>query len=178
MRYLTIFAPLALVACSGGGDAGSNDGAANDTVASGGGMTEPVPDNLSDDPGNAVVPLGNDAVPAPTPVADIPADFRGRWGLVPNDCDPTRADAKGLMTVEADMLRFYESRAKATNLAATATVMTGDLAFSGEGQTWQQQVRLVLQDDGRTLVRDVTGGETTGEGTLRYSRCPALKGTS
>ena len=46
------------------------------------------------------------------PLADsvVPTDFQGRWALVPADCEPGRADAKGLMVIEGARLRFYESR--------------------------------------------------------------------
>jgi hypothetical protein len=163
LRHVPVLLPLlALAACGGGSDMPANNDSAQDSA-----VVEEAPSQLQDDPNNSVVPIGN--VAQPQPVAAIPQGFRGRWGLVPNDCDPKRADNKGLMTVEATMLRFYESRAVASKVAATDAVMTADLAFSGEGQTWTQQGRFTLQNDGRTLVRE--GGE---EGTLTYSKCPAL----
>src|SRR5687768_11553061 len=51
-------------------------------------------------------PAGNQA-----PAASIPAALHGRWGMSPADCTSTRGDAKGLLVVSADGLRFYESRA-------------------------------------------------------------------
>ena len=51
------------------------------------------------------------AKPLPAPASSIPAALQGRWGLTPADCMPGRSDAKGLLTITADGLRFYESRA-------------------------------------------------------------------
>src|SRR3546814_5910594 len=65
----------------------------------------------------------------------LPVDFQGRWGLVANDCDPARDDNKGLMTVAADTLKFYESRGVVKTVTiASPTKLTADLAFTGEGQ--------------------------------------------
>src|SRR3546814_17352184 len=55
-------------------------------------------------PKNALVPETN-AVDAVETATVLPVDFQGRWGLVANDCDPARADNKGLMTVPADSLK-------------------------------------------------------------------------
>ncbi len=98
----------------------------------------------------------------------LPPAFLGRWGLVPADCTSTRGDAKGLMTVEADRLTFYESRATIAKLATVSpTELRASLAFSGEGQEWTQETPLVLEDNGNALTR-VADGQT-----LRYTRCAA-----
>ena len=174
MKQVMALLPLALAACSGGGEAGNNSAQADESA-----VVEAAPSNLQDDPNNSVVPIGNTAtaLPTATKVASVPAEFRGRWGMVPNDCDP-KMDyaAKGLMTVTADRLAFYESRATISDAELAGTTLTATLAFSGEGQTWQQQARLVLQDDGKTLVRGGTGEGMEG-GPFRYSRCPATEGT-
>lgn len=107
------------------------------------------------------------ASPVPTEAAAIPPRFRGRWGLVPADCDPRRDDNKGLMTVNARQLRFYESRAVPAKIERTARdAVAVTLAFSGEGQTWTERTRLTLRQNGQVLVR--AGGEG---GPLRYTRC-------
>ncbi|WEK44581.1 MAG: hypothetical protein P0Y64_07280 [Candidatus Sphingomonas colombiensis] len=98
----------------------------------------------------------------------IPAAFQGRWGLVPADCTSTRGDAKGLMLVEPDRLTFYESRATVTQLATISpTEIKATLAFSGEGQSWEQETPLTLEDNGNALTRIADGQ------TLRYTRCGA-----
>ncbi len=119
-----------------------------------------------------------EATPDPTEIAaaaavvtnSFPQSFRGRWGLVPNDCDPARDDAKGLMEVDADTLRFYEARAKLQSITQPSpTEAFAELAYSGEGQTWTRSATFTIEDNGRTLVR----AEKDQSGPLRYSRCPA-----
>jgi len=180
MTRYAIAAALLLAAC-GSGEQPGNDGEESTTAT----PVEQTPANLYADPGNKVVPLdppGNTAAPAamPTaassPVAAIPVPFRGRWGMVQEDCDTTRDDTKGLMTVTADTLRFWEARATLAGADARVegdTTLVANLSFSGEGQSWREPTRMVLRDDGRTLVRDSAGdGRGGGQGgTARYRRC-------
>ncbi|MBB4152175.1 hypothetical protein GGQ80_000051 [Sphingomonas jinjuensis] len=163
-------AALLLTACGGGGSekAGGNE---QGSGASGAAASEPVDDQATGDTGNALVPV---ALPSPTKLSAIPAPFQGRWGLVPNDCDPARADNKGLVTVAANRLSFYESRAVPGSIAQTGPQrITATLAFSGEGQTWTKQAVLAIQDDGRTLVFD----QDDPPSSLRYQRCPQQETT-
>ncbi|WP_334185379.1 hypothetical protein [Novosphingobium sp.] len=102
----------------------------------------------------------------------IPAALRGRWGLVDADCTSTRGDAKGLLTIDADTLKFYESVAKLGVIkSGSATAIEGDFAFSGEGQSWNLDVSLRSPDGGKTLVRKDTGPDAM-PGTLTYAKCP------
>lgn len=161
---------LSLAACGGRGGGGNNAAAENADSGTG---QEQVPDNLADDPQNMAVPI---TPPSPSPVAALPAGFQGRWGMVPNDCDPKMDDAaKGLMTIAGNGLRFYESRATATDIRATAPgKLVAMLSYSGEGQTWRKATTLTLLDEGRTLVRE----EQDPAGAFRYQRCPALQESS
>jgi hypothetical protein len=96
--------------------------------------------------------------------ASIPAQYRGRWGMNVNDCDPSRSDAKGLMTVEANRLRFYESVGTLQEQRpAIATSFSGMFSFMGEGQTWERVVTLTRTGD--TLKR------ADSEGSFTYRRC-------
>ena len=56
---------------------------------------------------------GDDAEPVNDTATAIPASLHGRWGLTPADCTSTRGDAKGLLIVSADGLKFYESLGQA-----------------------------------------------------------------
>lgn len=168
---------LTLAACSGGESAGNESSGGSAAI-------EPTPDDLTVDPQNTLVPLdppGNAAVQSPvplptaspSPIAAIPADFRGRWGMVPNDCDPKRADNKGLLTIAGNRLSFYESRGTADTIRQLEPTRIGfDLPMRGEGMTWSEPTTLTLLDDGKTLVREVTGSPDRA-GSFRYSRCPA-----
>ncbi len=177
MRLTILSAALCLAACSGGETA-------NNESSGGSAAVEPTPTNLIDDPQNTLVPLdppGNGAaispVPLPTaspsPIAAMPADFQGRWGMVANDCDPKRDDNKGLLTIAGNRLSFYESRGGATAIRQLQpTQVAFDLPMSGEGMTWSEPTTLTLLDGGKTLVREVTGAPDRA-GSFRYSRCPA-----
>lgn len=94
----------------------------------------------------------------------IPAQYRGRWGMVPADCTSTRGDAKGLMTVRDTNIRFYESTASLQEQRpAIATSFSGVFVFNGEGQTWERVVTFTRSGD--KLKRADT------EGSYSYTRC-------
>ena len=98
--------------------------------------------------------------------ATIPAALRGRWALAPADCEPGRADAKGLMTVLPNELRFYESRARLVKINdSSSDSVGGDFSFTGEGMTWSRYQSLKLQ--GNALVRT----ETEPVASYTYARC-------
>jgi len=112
-------------------------------------------------------PDGNSGEPttvSPTPGAIIPAQYQGRWGMVPGDCTSTRGDAKGLITVGDTSIRFYESTATLTRQRpAKATSFAGLFAFRGEGQSWEKEMTFTRNGD--TLVRAEPDGRFT------YKRC-------
>jgi hypothetical protein len=119
---------------------------------------------------------GNASVGDPRPISqpsgaaldELPAIFRGRWGLLPADCEVGRSDNKGLFTVEPKALVFYESRGVPAKVTQTSpTTVSMDVAFTGEGQTWRKTVRLEARED--VLVRE----EDDPRLSLTYRRCPA-----
>ena len=98
--------------------------------------------------------VGNSAVAAAS--TSIPQALRGRWGMTPEDCTSTRGDAKGLLTVTDNELRFYESRAvPADNVQVSPDSISADFAFTGEGMNWTKFQTLQLQDG--KLVRTESG---------------------
>ena len=100
----------------------------------------------------------------PTPGDVIPERYQGRWGMVPADCTSTRGDAKGLITIGDTRIRFYESTATLTQRRpAKATSFSGQFAFRGEGQAWEQVMTFTRTGD--TLMRAGEGGRFT------YKRC-------
>ena len=112
----------------------------------------------------------NSDTPATLPT-QIPAQYRGRWGLVAADCTTTKGDAKGLLTINDVRLSFYESRGTlAKVIGATADSFDARYGFSGEGQTWNRTERLKLV--GGKLQRR-TDAETGQEPpvNLTYQRC-------
>jgi hypothetical protein len=106
------------------------------------------------------------AEPVNDTASTIPASLHGRWGLTPGDCTSTRGDAKGLLVVSADSLKFYESVGKpAGALETSRDSASGDFAFTGEGMTWKKYEALELQDN--KLVRT----ESSPMASFTYARC-------
>ena len=101
---------------------------------------------------------------SPTPGAVIPAQYQGRWGMVPADCTSTRGDAKGLMTIGDTSIRFYESTATLTEQRpAIATSFAGLFAFRGEGESWEKVMTFTRTGD--HLKR------ADKDGSFTYTRC-------
>ncbi len=140
------------------------------------------PDPVADEAENAAaLPTINQAEPSPTggPPANaaetagtpsaagrMPGALQGRWGLTPVDCTTALGDAKGLLVVNSEELRFYESRAvPAANVQTSANSISGDFAFTGEGQNWTKYQTLQLQDG--KLVRT----ERDPSASFTYVRC-------
>jgi hypothetical protein len=103
--------------------------------------------------------------PPGTPEASmIPDQYRGRWGMVAADCDQSRSDAKGAITIGEKTIKFYEATATLKEQRpAIATSFSGLFGFTGEGQTWQKVMTFTRTGD--TLKR----AEETG--TFTYKRC-------
>jgi hypothetical protein len=96
----------------------------------------------------------------------IPAALHGRWALSPGDCTSTRGDAKGLLIVSGDTLKFYEAQAKpAGDIKTSGTSASGDFAFTGEGTSWKKYEVLELQKN--KLVRT----ESSPMASYTYARC-------
>lgn len=99
-----------------------------------------------------------------TASAVIPAQYRGRWGMVPADCTSTRGDAKGLIEIADKTVTFYESTATLKEQRpAIATSFAGQFAFTGEGQSWDKVMTFTRAGD--TLNR------ADESGTFTYKRC-------
>lgn len=150
---------LALAACQ----QGSNDNIAIDETNTANADFETLPpdETVSNEP-NAV---SNDAG---TAELAIPAAFRGRWGMNAADCEPGRADAKGLIVVDATTVKFYESRGTLTKVTQNAPEnFTGTFAFTGEGMTWTNSQNLKLTGSSNTLVRK----QSDEAQPFTYKRC-------
>ena len=160
-------AALALAACGDSTDpvaeeAENTAGLPSIDNVAGGRDGTPSADGAPPTNGVATVPAtGN-----PAPAAAIPAALHGRWGMAPADCTSTRGDAKGLLVVSGDELRFYESVATPIrNVQKSADSFSADFAFTGEGQSWTKFQTLALQDD--KLVRT----ESSPMASFTYVRC-------
>ncbi|HET9810433.1 MAG TPA: hypothetical protein VFP53_01905 [Sphingomicrobium sp.] len=159
------FAALALAAC-GGRDPVADNLQNNDELPI---ARDVSPSPTASAPANAAEPTApaNMATAAETAApAEIPAALRGRWGLTPRDCTSALGDAKGLLVVNANELRFYESRAvPSANIQTSPDSISGDFAFTGEGQKWTRHETLEVQDG--NLVRT----DRDPMASFRYVRC-------
>ena len=123
---------------------------------------EAGPDATGSPPANAISSTGGQAPAAST----IPAALQGRWGLAPMDCTSRRGDAKGLLVIGPADVKFYESRAvPGPDTQVGKDSITGDFAFTGEGQTWTKFETLELK--GQELVRT----EGNPMASFTYARC-------
>jgi hypothetical protein len=155
--FISCLAFLAIVACGG-----------NDPVDDKANRTAGLPDINVQAPSTSGEPHV-DTKPAhdpPTSAATMPAAMQGRWGLTPADCTPGRSDAKGLMTVSATDIRFYESRAvPGSDVQTSAQIVSGKFNFTGEGQTWSRYEALKVDRD--KLIRT----ESNPTASFTYAKC-------
>lgn len=158
---------LALAACQQADDnniaidaANGVDNEAEVLPPSDAGGTPAEADNGADLPDNSA---GNVQDPAPG-TASIPAQYRGRWGMVPLDCTGDPSAAKGLIAIDSTSIKFYEARATLKEQRpAIATSFSGTFGFMGEGQTWEKVVTLTRTGDKLKRADD--------EGSYDYTRC-------
>jgi len=156
---VTIVSVATLVACSGQDPVAPE---ANNIASSE--IDVLPPDESAATPTNDLAD-GVDEPVAPT-TNTIPAAFQGRWGLTPADCTSTSGDNKGLLTVAADKLTFYEARAVPTGgLEQTKTSVSGTFSFMGEGQTWKRHQVLEVRDS------KLTRTESNPMASYTYARC-------
>lgn len=149
---------LALAAC---------DAAPTDGTAAGSDATET---SMPAEPDGSISPANETSSPE-SDTTSIPAVLQGRWGLVAADCTSTRGDAKGLIEVTGDTVKFYESRATLGDIAKrTDDSIRATFSFTGEGMTWSRDMALETQDDGNALVR-TEYGEGAMADPLRYTKC-------
>ncbi|WP_151973377.1 hypothetical protein [Erythrobacter sp. EC-HK427] len=125
-------------------------------AACGGEAQEPAPtsDNppalaeSADEQLAAAVPEDVVATPAAAEGA-IPAQFIGVWDYIEGTCDPA-SDMR--LEISQDSLVFYESVGQVRSAQADGDTLRVDLAMSGEGESWRDQLQFTLMDDG-TLHR-------------------------
>jgi hypothetical protein len=106
------------------------------------------------------------ATPLPASSVHIPAALQGRWGLTPADCTTALGDAKGLLVINGDELRFFESRAvPAEHAQADPDSISGQFAFTGEGRSWTRYEAIKV--DKQRLTRT----ETQPTASFNYAKC-------
>ena len=100
------------------------------------------------------IPPAPPALPADDSV--IPAAFVGEWNRILRDCGTGMNDSG--LRIEPAKMTFYESAGtvKSVKVQDPRTI-TVAASFSGEGETWDEDVHMVLSESGN----DLTIGELT-----------------
>lgn len=160
MPFISVLTVLSIAACS-----------ARDPVDSRAASTKSLPDVNASGPSAMGEPHGptvpaTDPAPATAIPARIPAALQGRWALAPRDCSGRPAEAKGLLVITPNDLRFQESRAvPEADTEADGNSMGGNFAFTGEGQRWTKYETLKV--DRQTLTRT----ENDPVASFSYAKC-------
>lgn len=97
-------------------------------------------------------------------VTELPAGFVGKWDAPPRPC---RASYRGEMQLDVTPTRlsFFESGGTIKSVKInSSTDVVADVAMSGEGETWERSMHMMLTDNGKTLTID------EGKGGIR-ARC-------
>jgi hypothetical protein len=105
-------------------------------------------------------------------ITQFPKAYFGRWGMTVNDCAWGASDAKGLLSIQGSLVKFYESTGTMRNgKRETLNSVSSDFEMVGEGQKWQTHVRYRLVDDRQQLIRQDAGDAQE----YVYQRCPDPK---
>lgn len=133
-------AALALAACDGTSPTEERSNGAN--------AVAPAPDK-----GTAAAAGAQTSPPAGADreaVVAIPARFHGTWDSSAAACAGRPGEMR--LVVEPDRLRFHESVARVLAVETAGDDVNVDLAFEGEGETWQEVRMLRLDAQGRLDV--------------------------
>jgi hypothetical protein len=91
------------------------------------------------------------------------------------DCEPGRADAKGLLAITGNKLEFYESVGTLAAIEqAEGNRIRGSFDFTGEGMTWKRELTLEVREGESTLIRREYGEGAAPE-PFRYTKCGPAK---
>lgn len=112
------------------------------------------------------------AVPSgPAVAAAFPAVMLGRWGMVPGDCTSQMGDNKGMITVTAREIRFYESVARIDKVKdSSENRIRASLSYDGEGMQWSRDAQFEFKPGAGQLVLQEYG-EDAVPGPRTYTRC-------
>lgn len=152
-RSLLMIAGLALVACGG-----EPSGEAPEADAS---------------PTAAPAPVASAPTPPPATAATIPARFIGVWDAETGTCNPA-SDLR--LEIAPRSIGFYESLGTVTAVTESrdGSVVIG-LAMEGEGDKWDQTIKLdLIRSGGTEWLLSLPGPDSdVMVRPLRLKRCPA-----
>lgn len=152
VRPVILASLLALAAC--GGEARQEAAA-----------PEPAP--------SAPAPAASKPTPPPATAATIPARFIGVWDAETGTCDPA-SDLR--LEIAPRSIGFYESHGTVTAVTERkeGSVVIG-LAMEGEGDNWDQTIKLeLIRSGGTEWLLSLPGPDSdVMVRPLRLKRCPA-----
>lgn len=153
---LTVAAMLA--ACSGGAEEGPSG---EDTAT-------PAPIPLEPESAAETAP---ETAPVEEALANrIPTRFQGVWDYVEGTCAP-ESDMR--MEISAAEILFYESIGVVTGVEPEGEDVVVSLAMEGEGETWDQEIRLALVGQGEAQLLETSDGEKPrANDDYPSKRCP------
>lgn len=148
---------LMLAACSGDSDSEAN-GEEN---------TAPAPIPLETE---TLTQSGADPVDDAL-VNRIPTRFQGAWDYVEGTCSP---DSDLRMEISGSEILFYESIGMVTSVDAEGEDVVVSLAMEGEGETWEQGLRLALIGEGEAQLLETSDGtKPRAADDYPSKKCPA-----
>ncbi|MBA3512714.1 hypothetical protein [Sphingomonas sp.] len=164
-RILLLLGGLALAACGDSQQAGNEPAAAGakadiETLPPDESIATPSEDLVD---GAIDKPLAKTSASA---AGRLPPALYGRWGLTPADCASDQPN-RGVMTIAANGVRFFNSLAKPTGTATSGpNGVRGEFAFFGEaGRTWTGPLSLTVQDNKLTRI------DSEADSRQVYTRC-------
>ncbi len=93
--------------------------------------------------------IGDGAKPLNEVAGTIPGQFRGVWDYIEGTCAP-ESDLR--MEISDKEIRFYESYGRVTGIRLDGDDAIVDLAMEGEGETWENRIRLTFDKSGEHLL--------------------------
>ena len=143
---LTLMLAATLIAgCSGSEEEASAPEAIDTSVAV-------QTDDRADDPAPSADVDTGDFEPSGT----IPARYRGVWDYAQGTC-ASNSDLR--MEISAREILFYESVGQVTGVTAEGDDVIVALAMEGEGDTWDQRIRLSLTGSGAGEQLETSDGD-------------------
>lgn len=92
--------------------------------------------------------------------SQVPSAFRGEWDGGPSPCQTDPSDTR--LRIGARKLEFYESDAEVKSVRSTSSrAVTIRTVSTGEGETWDSEMELVLSRSGNELTIRSEGFEST-----------------
>jgi len=115
---------------------------------------------LEEAAGGGKATANEDPRPAADQVASIPAAFRGEWNGDLSACGTGLSDTR--LRVSEKKLQFYESDAevKSAKIISSRAIEISAL-FTGEGETWNSELKLALSRSGNDLTIQMGGDDFT-----------------